>query len=56
MESVYENFFTLIHFGKWSFIEAYNLPIVLRKWFTNRLIKHYEDEKEEHDRARKSSR
>lgn len=32
--------------GNWSFAEAYNLPIVIRRWFLERLAKHYEKEAE----------
>jgi len=35
------------HKGGWSFIEIYNLPVGLRKWFFNRMIKQYQDEAEE---------
>jgi hypothetical protein len=51
MESVYEQFFILKHFGGWSFIEMYNLPIGLRNWFTERLQKQFKDEKKEMDKA-----
>ena len=44
MESVYEHFFFLKHYGGWSFTEAYNLPIGLREWFVDRLVKHLEEE------------
>ena len=44
MENVYEHFFFLKHFGGWSFVEAYNLPIGLRDWFVNRLAEHMEAE------------
>ena len=44
MEAVYEQFFLLKHFGGWSFIEAYNLPVGLREWFINRLQKQFEEE------------
>ncbi len=47
MEAVYEPFCLLKHFGGWSFIEAYNLPIGLRNWFVERLQKQYEDEAKE---------
>jgi hypothetical protein len=30
--------------GGWSFIEAYSLPIKLRRWFLDRLIKQIKDE------------
>jgi hypothetical protein len=46
MENVYEQFFFLKYSGGWSFLEAYNLPVGLRKWFVNRLIKQLEAEKE----------
>ncbi len=46
MESVYEQFFFLKYSGGWSFLEAYNLPIGLRTWFTQRLIKQLEMEKQ----------
>jgi hypothetical protein len=46
MENVYEQFFFLKYTGGWSRAEAYNLPIGLRKWFVERLIKQLETEKE----------
>ena len=51
MEGVYEQFFLLKHFGGWSFIEAYNLPIGLRNWFVERLQKQYDDEAKEAKKA-----
>jgi hypothetical protein len=45
MENVYEQFFFLKYSGGWSFSEAYNLPIGLRKWFVERLVKQLEAEK-----------
>lgn len=51
MENVYEQFFVLKHHGGWSLIEAYNLPIGLRNWFVKRLMKQFEKEKEEMDKA-----
>lgn len=56
MEQVYEQFFLLKYHGGWSFIEAYNLPVGLRKWFIERLGRQFEQEKEEYDKARKKSR
>ena len=53
MESVYEQFFLLKYYGHWSFTEAYNLPIGLRNWFTKRLIKQFEKEKEDYEKAQK---
>ena len=53
MESIYEQFFFLKYSGGWSFSEAYNLPIGLRDWFTKRLIKQLEAEKEAIENASK---
>jgi len=51
---MYEEFFVLKHHGGWSFFEAYNLPIRLRRWFVQRLVKHIEQEnKAEQDQASK---
>ena len=55
MENVYEQFFFLKYSGGWSFSEAYNLPIGLRLWFLDRLIKQLEAEKEAMDRASSGS-
>lgn len=46
MENVYEQFFFLKYHGGWSFLEAYNLPIGLRKWFIKKLMQQFEKEKE----------
>ena len=53
IENVYEQFFFLKYSGGWSFSEAYNLPVGLRKWFVNRLIKQLEMEKEAIEKASK---
>lgn len=53
MENVYEQFFFLQYSGGWSLTEAYNLPIGLRKWFVERLIKQLEMEKEAMEQANK---
>ena len=53
MEQVYEAFFFLKYYGGWSFIEAYNLPIGLRRWFVERLSKQL---KTENDAVKKASR
>jgi len=45
-ENVYEQFFFLKYSGGWSFSEAYNLPVGLRKWFVDRLIRQLEAEKQ----------
>jgi hypothetical protein len=51
MENVYEQFFFLKYAGGWSFSEAYNLPVGLRKWFVERLLKQLKDEKEAIEKA-----
>ena len=55
MENVYEQFFFLKYTGGWSFSEAYNLPVGLRKWFVERLLKQLSDEKEAIQNAQKGS-
>ena len=46
MHNVYEQFFFLKYAGGWSLAEAYSLPVGLRNWFTERLVKQIEDENE----------
>ena len=53
MESVYEQFFALKHHGGWSLTEAYNLPVQLRNWFYNTLLKTKEEEKKRIEEAQK---
>tara|TARA_A100001011_G_scaffold399030_1_gene505866 strand:- start:2350 stop:2511 length:162 start_codon:yes stop_codon:yes gene_type:complete len=53
---VYEEFFLLKYHGGWSFIEAYNLPIKIRRWFLRRLSKQFENEKKQIEKAQKASR
>ena len=55
IENIYEQFFFLKYSGGWSFSEAYNLPVGLRKWFVNRLIKQLEMEKEAIEKASKGT-
>ncbi len=56
IESVYEEFFNLKYHGGWSFVEAYNLPIKVRRWFLQRLVKQFADEKEQMEKASKRRR
>ena len=56
IENVYEQFFFLKYHGGWSFTEAYSLPVGLRKWFIERLVKQLEQEKDQIEKARKKSR
>ncbi len=53
IEDIYEQFFFLKYSGGWSFSEAYNLPVGLRKWFVDRLMKQLEAEKEAIEKASK---
>ena len=46
IESVYEEFFLLQYHGLCSFLEAYNLPIGLRRWYLGKLKHQYELEAE----------
>jgi hypothetical protein len=52
-QQVYEQFFVLKYHGGWSFIESYNLPIGLRTWFVERLVKQIKDESEAMEKATK---
>tara|TARA_Y100000034_G_scaffold72074_1_gene86927 strand:+ start:319 stop:525 length:207 start_codon:yes stop_codon:yes gene_type:complete len=54
--NVYEQFFLLKHHGGWSFIEVYNLPVGLRKWFLQRLVKQFEEEKKQIESVKKKSK
>lgn len=45
--AVYEEFFLMKYYGGWSFFEAYNLPIKIRRWFFERII----DQKEKENKA-----
>ena len=46
MEAVYEQFFVLKYHGSWSFVEAYNLPVGLRRWFIEKLKEQFDREAE----------
>jgi len=52
MKNVYEEFFFLKYYGGWSFIEAYSLPVGLRRWFVTRLA---DQLKKESDEMKKST-
>jgi len=51
MENVYEQFFTLKHYGGWSLSELYSLPIGLRMWWLKRTAKEYEKQNKEAQKA-----
>ena len=46
--------FALKYHGGFSLYESYSIPVGLRKWFIQRLIKQKEGEKEQAKNARKS--
>jgi hypothetical protein len=48
--------FALKYHGGFSLFESYSIPVGLRKWFIQRLIKQKEDEKEAMEKARKSNK
>ena len=52
IKNIYEQFFFLKYHGGWSFVEAYNLPVGLRTWFVERLIKQFEEEKKQMDESK----
>jgi hypothetical protein len=56
IKNVYEQFFLLKYYGGWSFIEAYNLPILIREWFLKRLVDQKKKEAEEVKNASKKKR
>jgi|TARA_R100000005_G_C4924005_1_gene155976 hypothetical protein len=53
---MYEEFFNLKYYGGWSFFEAYNLPIVLRRWFMKRLVEQKEKENKQHEDAMRKAK
>ena len=55
-EQLYEQIFLMKHYGGWSFTEVYNLPVGLRNWFYQRLVKQYEEENKAAEDARKKAR
>jgi hypothetical protein len=55
-EAIYEELFALKYHGGFSLFESYSIPVGLRKWFIQRLIKQKEDEKEATEKARKSNK
>jgi hypothetical protein len=52
---IYEEFFQLKYWGGWSFFEAYNLPVVIRRWFLSRLSQQKTKEADEIAQATKAT-
>ena len=44
LETVYTKFFQMKMYGNWSFFEVYSLPVQLRNWFYDQLVKTKEEE------------
>lgn len=47
--------FALKYYGGYSLIETYNMPIGMRKWTVQRLIKQKEQEKQLQDDSKRKS-
>ena len=45
IDSVYEQLYILIRYLKFSYTDAYKLPVYKRNWFINRFIKEKKEEK-----------
>jgi len=56
IENVYEELFLLKYHGGWSFFEAYNLPVQIRRWFMQRLVKQFEKENKAMEDAKRKSK
>jgi hypothetical protein len=56
MAGVYEIFFLMKYHGGWSFYEAYNLPVALRRWFFERLQEQIETENKQIEEANKQKK
>ena len=50
IEAVYDQLFLLKYHGGWSFFESYNLPVRLRTWFFERLVKQKDEESGQSDK------
>tara|TARA_R110000824_G_C15180676_1_gene673724 strand:+ start:1402 stop:1557 length:156 start_codon:yes stop_codon:yes gene_type:complete len=44
------------YYGGWSFTEAYNLPVTIRRWFLEKLIDQMNKEREAMEKSSKKSR
>ena len=52
-ELLYEELFILKYHGGYSLFESYSIPVGLRKWLIERLIKQKETEKEQMEKVQK---
>tara|TARA_R100000700_G_scaffold40131_2_gene54863 strand:- start:242 stop:439 length:198 start_codon:yes stop_codon:yes gene_type:complete len=46
IQSIYEQFFYMKYYSNWSLMELYNLPVGLRGWYFEKLLKQKEKEAE----------
>jgi hypothetical protein len=53
MQQVYDQIFNLKYYSGFSIFESYNLPVGLRNWFVERLVKQLNDEAEQIKKANK---
>ncbi len=44
------------YYGGWSFFETYNLPIQVRRWFLERIVKQKEDENKAMEDSQRQSK
>ena len=44
------------YWGGWSFFEAYNLPVTIRRWFIKRLVQQKKQEAEQMQEAQRKAR
>ena len=56
IEGVYNEMFELKYHGGFSIFESYNLPIKIRRWFINRLVKQFETEAKAREKAAKKKK
>ncbi len=56
IENVYEEVFVMKYYGGWSFTEAYNLPVTVRRWFLEKLINQMKKEQEAMEKSVKKSK
>ena len=54
--SIYEEFFQMKYWGGWSFFEAYNLPVTIRRWFIRRLVQQKKEEAEQIKEANRKAK
>ncbi len=56
IQNTYEQLFQLKYYGNWSFFEAYNLPIRMRRWFLEQIVDYKTKESEQRQKHMRSAR